>query len=156
MEVHINTGSEFKRLMKKYHSMIKETYPMSMMIISSFQQKTCKKLLCHQWRQYSRNSLAVPSRTTWRRALMPRQPYSVAVLSTGGRLHPSFLRREGLVRMWSSLWLKGDGGIRTTTSAERYCNGEQNITFSQKQKGELLIIQWGRYIGDIRKSVRIS
>ena len=21
-----------------------------------------------------------------------------------GRLHPSFLRREGLVRMWSSLW----------------------------------------------------
>ena len=29
-----------------------------------------------------------------------------------GRLHPSFLRREGLVRMWSSLWLKGDGGIR--------------------------------------------
>ena len=29
-----------------------------------------------------------------------------------GRLHPSFLRREGLARMWSSLWLKGDGGIR--------------------------------------------
>ena len=29
-----------------------------------------------------------------------------------GRLHPSFLRREGLVRMWNSLWLKGDGGIR--------------------------------------------
>ena len=29
-----------------------------------------------------------------------------------GRLHPSFLRREGLVRMWSSLWLKGDGGNR--------------------------------------------
>ena len=24
-----------------------------------------------------------------------------------GRLHPSFLRREGLVRIWSSLWLKG-------------------------------------------------
>ena len=23
---------------------------------------------------------------------MPRQPYSVAVLSTGGRLHPRFLR----------------------------------------------------------------
>ena len=75
---------------------------------------------------------------------MVRQPYSVAVPSTGGRLHPSFLRREGLVRMWSSLWLKGDGGIRTTTSAERYCNGEQNITFSQKQKGELLI----KYSGD--------
>ena len=31
---------------------------------------------------------AVPSRTTWRRSLMVRQPYSVAVPSTGGRLHP--------------------------------------------------------------------
>ena len=59
---------------------------------------------------------AVPSRKTWRRPLMVRQPYSVAVLSTGGRLHPSFQRREGLVRMWSSLWLKGDGGIRKTPS----------------------------------------
>ena len=35
---------------------------------------------------------AVPSRTTWRRPLMVRQPYSVAVPSTGGRLHPRFLR----------------------------------------------------------------
>ena len=35
---------------------------------------------------------AVPSRTTWRRPLMVRQPYSAAVLSTGGRLHPRFLR----------------------------------------------------------------
>ena len=31
---------------------------------------------------------AVPSRKTWRRPLMVRQPYSVAVPSTGGRLHP--------------------------------------------------------------------
>ena len=31
---------------------------------------------------------AVPSRTIWRRPLMVRQPYSVAVPSTGGRLHP--------------------------------------------------------------------
>ena len=51
------------------------------------------------------------------RALMPRQPYSVAVLSTGGRLHPRFLRflsptrgtegvvktiERGLGRKWSS------------------------------------------------------
>ena len=33
-------------------------------------------------------SKAVPSRITWRRPLMVRQPYSVAVPSTGGRLHP--------------------------------------------------------------------
>ena len=46
---------------------------------------------------------------------MPRQPYSVAVLSTGGRLHPRFLRKRGLGRKWSSLWLKGDGGIRKKT-----------------------------------------
>ena len=31
---------------------------------------------------------AVPSRTTMARPLMVRQPYSVAVPSTGGRLHP--------------------------------------------------------------------
>jgi len=31
---------------------------------------------------------AVPSRKTWRRPLMVRQPYSEAVLSTRGRLHP--------------------------------------------------------------------
>ena len=51
------------------------------------------------------------------RALMPRQPYSVAILSTGGRLHPRFLRflsptrgtegvvktiERGLGRKWSS------------------------------------------------------
>ena len=52
---------------------------------------------------------AVPARTTWRRPLMVRQPYSAAVPSTGGRLHPSLLRREGLVRMWSPLWKEGRG-----------------------------------------------
>ena len=31
---------------------------------------------------------AVPARILWRRPLIVRQPYSVAVLSTGGRLHP--------------------------------------------------------------------
>ena len=34
------------------------------------------------------NDKAVPSRKIWRRPLMVRQPYSVAVPSTGGRLHP--------------------------------------------------------------------
>ena len=44
-----------------------------------------------------------------------------------GRLHPSFLRREGLVRMWSSLWLKGDGGIRKnrTFVAKMYDYGQR-------------------------------
>ena len=36
----------------------------------------------------STNPHAVPARTKWRRPLMVRQPYSVAVPSTGGRLHP--------------------------------------------------------------------
>ena len=40
---------------------------------------------------------AVPSRTIWRRPLMVRQPYSEAVPSSGGRLHPlSSLREERL------------------------------------------------------------
>ena len=41
--------------------------------------------------------LAVPFRKIWRRPLMVRQPYSAAVLSTGGRLHPlPFLKGRGL------------------------------------------------------------
>ena len=36
------------------------------------------------------------------RPLMVRQPYSVAVPSTRGRLHPRFLRKRGLGRRWSS------------------------------------------------------
>ena len=34
------------------------------------------------------NDLGGPIPQIWRRPLMVRQPYSVAVLSTGGRLHP--------------------------------------------------------------------
>ena len=41
-------------------------------------------------------SLAVPSRKIWRRPLMVRQPYSVAVPSTGGRFILSSLREERL------------------------------------------------------------
>ena len=42
------------------------------------------------------------------RALMPRQPYSVAVLSTGGRLHPlPFWKGRGL-----------GSGLRTPSSQE--------------------------------------
>ena len=37
------------------------------------------------------------------RPLMVRQPYSVAVLSTGGRFSPSLLRREGRGERWSPL-----------------------------------------------------
>ena len=52
------------------------------------------------------------------RALMPRQPYSVAVPSTGGRLHPSFLRREGLVRMWS-FPCRRDGKVEKSAQMEK-------------------------------------
>ena len=60
---------------------------------------------------------------------MVRQPYSVAVLSTGGRLHPRFLRKRGLGRKWSSLWLKGDGGIRKSIRSNH------PITYQRYKKG---------------------
>ena len=41
------------------------------------------------------------------RALMPRQPYSVAVLSTGGRLHPLSPEGKGAWgKRWSPPWLR--------------------------------------------------
>ena len=52
---------------------------------------------------------AVPARITWRRPLMPRRPYSVAVLSTRGRLHPRFLREERLGEKGGT-FLKGKEG----------------------------------------------
>ena len=61
--------------------------------------------------------------------------------STVGRLHPSRLRRVsvpcegnrkgrkaycGLVRMWSSFWQKGDGGIRKTFfNGKKWCQWVQ-------------------------------
>ena len=44
-----------------------------------------------------------------------RQPYSVAVLSTGGRLHPRFLRKRGSGRKWSSP-CRRDGEVEKTSS----------------------------------------
>ena len=67
------------------------------------------------------------------RALMPRQPYSVAVLSTGGRLHPRFLRflsptrgtegvvktiERGLGRKWSSP-CRRDGEVEKSLYQQR-------------------------------------
>ena len=46
-----------------------------------------------------------------------------------GRLHPSFLRREGLVRMWSSLWLKGDGGNRKN-SFTHFIRDRYNLSYN--------------------------
>ena len=53
-------------------------------------------------------SLGAPIPQNMARALMPRQPYSVAVPSTGGRFSPSLRRREG----WgeSGAFLKGKEG----------------------------------------------
>ena len=74
-------------------------------------------------------SKAVPARTIWRRPMMVRQTYSVAVLSTRGRLHPLVpegfcpqeqgepkrakrLLKRGLVRkVEPSLMVKKDGMI---------------------------------------------
>ena len=44
------------------------------------------------------------------RALMPHQPKSVAVPSTGGRLHPRFLREERLGEKGGA-FLKGKEGF---------------------------------------------
>ena len=47
---------------------------------------------------------AVPARKTWRRPLMVRQPYSEAVPSTRGRLHPLVPEgREAWKERWSLL-----------------------------------------------------
>ena len=67
-----------------------------------------------------------------------------------GRLHPSFLRRVsvpcegnrkgrkayfGLVRMWSSLWLKGDGGIRK----DDFFNGKEGRVGFRKNNLNIII-----------------
>ena len=65
------------------------------------------------------------------RALMPRQPYSVAVLSTGGRLHPlPFWKGRGLgsgLRTPSSQ--EGDRGVekcyRALAAYYEACNAER-------------------------------
>ena len=61
------------------------------------------------------------------RALMPRQPYSVAVLSTGGRLHPRFLRKRGLGRKWSPLWKEGRGDSKNLIITTKIKTRTMNI-----------------------------
>ena len=66
-----------------------------------------------------------------------------------GRLHPRFLRKRGLGRKWSSLWLKGDGGIRKNPSLmgksdANECNENSlsncrvQLTLSTKKNGMIL------------------
>ena len=56
--------------------------------------QTCSKLIWWVLKNASKDSFCIntvinnPIPQTWRRLLMVRQPYSVAVPSTGGRLHP--------------------------------------------------------------------
>ena len=67
---------------------------------------------------------AVPSRTTWRRPLMVRQPYSVAVPSTGGRLHPlPFWKGRGL-----------GSGLRTPSSQEGDRGVEKNLRYDHRRE----------------------
>ena len=68
------------------------------------------------------------------RALMPRQPYSVAVLSTGGRLHPRFLRflsptrgTEGVVKTIEKAWLEVELSLQERRRGRKIStNGEAN------------------------------
>ena len=68
------------------------------------------------------------------RALMPRQPYSVAVLSTGGRLHPRFLRflsptrgTEGVVKTIEKAWLEVELSLQERRRGRKIStNGKAN------------------------------
>ena len=78
---------------------------------------------------------AVPSRKTWRRPLMVRQPYSVAVPSTGGRLHPRFLRflsprrgTEGVVKT-----IEERLGEKVELSLQERRRGRKNSFFNGKE-----------------------
>ena len=54
------------------------------------------------------------------RALMPRQPYSVAVPSTGGRLHPLVPEEEGLgEKVEPSLAKEGRGDSKKSSFERR-------------------------------------
>ena len=55
---------------------------------------------------------------------MPRQPYRVAVLSTGGRLHPlPFWKGRGL-----------GSGLRTPSSQEGDRGVEKNLRYDHRRK----------------------
>ena len=79
-----------------------------------------------------------PIPTTWRRPLMVRQPYSVAVLSTGGRLHPRFLRKRGLGRKWSPLWKEGRGDSKNLIITTKIKTRTMNIVKTEIE-GVLII-----------------
>ena len=93
---------------------------------------------------------AVPSRIRWRRPLMVRQPYSVAVLSTGGRFTSFLLRRkawlevelpleretEGFEKI-PSLMGKSDASERNESSLS---NCRVQLALSTKKDGMILEI----------------
>ena len=56
---------------------------------------------CQKQNLYQAHQQGGPIPHNLARALMPRQPYSVAVLSTGGRLHPLSPEGKGA---WGKRW----------------------------------------------------
>ena len=50
--------------------------------------------------------------------------------STAGRLHPSLLRREGLVRMWSPPWLRRDGVDRK----KQHCRAVTSLALLERAR----------------------
>ena len=69
--------------------------------------------------------------------MMPRQPYSVAVPSTGGRLHPLSPEGKGAWgKRWSPLWKEGRGDSKK--SYERTKINTMNIVKTEIE-GVLII-----------------
>ena len=72
---------------------------------------------------------------------MPRQPYSVAVLSTGGRLHPlPFWKGRGL-----------GSGLRTPSSQEGDRGVEKIYVMNIEEKKQILCVASG-HLGSERQN----